>query len=602
MTPAIPDVKVVELDEQDRELAKGSAEAWLDVYKIKNEKGEPITFHKHLWQKDIYEDQSQKLVVTKAAQVGLSTLEILKNIRDAEMQLMDIIYTLPTDNDVSVFVGGKVNRIIQNNPHLGNLTKDKDSIEQKQIGKSMLYFRGTWTKKAAIMITGDRLVHDEKDTSKQDVVADYQARLQHSKFKQIHVFSHPSVPNNGVDVEWQISDQKEWFITCPHCQHQQYLSWNTEDDRQMSIDLERQEYICKRCKGVLDWKVRAKGVWKRRKGREIGATVKNKDGQDIKIEYSGYHVSLLMNPDTPASEVIKKYNEVLIGKQTMDFFYNKVLGLPYAGGGNSVSREDIMNLITPDANLFQGRLVIGVDTGVKLRFVVGNQQGLVGFGEMTDYMPDDINQLPLDKTLEYFLKKFPNSIMVIDQGGDIIGSRKLRQKYPGRVFLCHYNRDRKTMQLIRWGEKDESGNVQVDRNRMIQLVVDEVRGKKFFLFNGNEAVWYDYYLHWSHIYRVAEQDNLGVTRYVWLRNDRDDWVHATVYWRVGIDRFGQTGAIVGAQEQPEPNSYIMNPDQSVTFNPDDMFGRKGTPRNHDPDEVEEEPWWTEDTEGDWRNI
>lgn len=595
MTPAIPNVKAL----TTQEIAENSMYGWLEVHKIKNEKGDPISFDTHLWQLDIYNDQSQKLVVTKAAQVGLSTLEILKNIRDAEKFRMDIIYTLPTDNDVSVFVGGKVNRIIQNNTHLGNLTKDKDSIEQKQIGESMLYFRGTWTKKAAIMITGDRLVHDEKDSSKQDVVADYQARLQHSKFKQVHVFSHPSVPNNGVDVEWQISDQKEWFITCPHCHHQQYLSWNTEDDRQMSINLETQEYICKRCKGVLEPEDRALGVWRRRKGREIGSTIKDKDGREIKIEYSGYHVSLMMNPETPASEVIKKYNEVLAGKQTMDFFYNKVLGLPYAGGGNSVSRDDIMNLITQDSNLFQGRLVIGVDTGVKLRYVVGNAQGLVGFGEMTDYMPDEVNQLPLDQTIEYFLKKFPNSVMVIDQGGDIIGSRKLRQKYPGRVFLCHYNRDRKTMQLIRWGEKDESGNVQVDRNRMIQLVVDEIRGKKFNLFNGNEAVWYDYYLHWSHIYRVAEQDNLGVTRYVWLRNDRDDWVHATVYWRVGIDRFGMTGAIVGAQEQPEPNSYIMNPDQSVTFNPDDMFGRKGLPRNID--EPEEEPWWSEDTEGDWRN-
>lgn len=202
------------LKEELRLLAEHDTDAWIDYHEITNEKGERIEWNNHQFLLDIYNDQSQNLIVMKPAQVGMSVLEILKNIHDAERQKMDIIYTLPTDKDVGVFVGGKVNRIIANNPHLEKLTADKDSIEQKQIGNSMVYFRGTWTAKAAIMVTADRLVHDEKDSSKQSVIADYQARLQHSKYKQTHVFSHPSVPNNGVDMEWKMSDQKEWFIVC----------------------------------------------------------------------------------------------------------------------------------------------------------------------------------------------------------------------------------------------------------------------------------------------------------------------------------------------------------------------------------------------------
>ena len=420
--------------------------------------------------------------------------------------------TLPTEQDVGVFVGGKVNRIIANNPYMEKLTKDKDTIEQKRIGQSMIYFRGTWSKKAAIMVTADRLVHDEKDSSKQDVIADYQARLQHSKFKQTHVFSHPSIPNSGVDMEWKISDQKEWFITCPHCQYKQILTWNTEDEKKMSINIEKEQFECKKCHGVLSWQDRAVGEWKPKKG--------TKDA-----EYSGYHVSLLMAAWVTAKEIIKKYKEVVAGKQTMDYFYNKVLGLPYSGGGNSVTEDMIKDSVTADKNLMQGRMVIGVDTGIKLRYVYGNTQGLLGYGEMTDYFPDEINGLALNQTLEYFLTAFPNSVMVIDQGGDIIGARKMREKYPGRVFLCHYARDRKTMQLIRWGEKDESGNVLVDRNRMIQLLVDYWRDKRIRLYRGTKEDWHEYWLHWSHIYRIAEENSLGVTEYKWLRSDRDDWVH-----------------------------------------------------------------------------
>jgi len=580
--PAIPKIEgmVITKDEHEK-LADLDASYWVELHEIKNEKGDPIEFFKHQFLIDIYDDQSDNLVVMKPAQVGLSTLEIIKNIRDAEKYKMDIIYTLPTDSDVGVFVGGKVNRIIANNPYMSKLTADKDNIEQKQIKQSMIYFRGTWSKKAAIMVTADRLVHDEKDSSKQDVIADYQARLQHSKFKQTHMFSHPSIVGQGVHIEWMQSDQKEWFITCPHCNNEQYLSWDTENEKKMSIDLVKKEFICKNCRGILDWHARAKGRWRARFDR----------AKHPEIKWSGYHISLLMAPWVTAEEIIKKYNEVLDGKQTMDFFYNKVLGLPYAGGGNSVSEETIMGAWTPEKNQYNGRLIIGVDTGIALRYVYGNMQGLVGYGEMKDYMPDDVNNLPLNQTLEYFLKKFPTRIMVIDQGGDIIGSRKLRTKYPGRVFLCHYARDRKTMQLVRWGDNDEAGNVIADRNRMIQLVIGELKERRLRLYNGMKNDWHDYWLHWSHIYREKEEDTLGVAQYAWKRSNRDDWVHATVYYRIGLSKFGNQGAIVGAENKPEPDSYIINPNNTVDINPHELIGKQ----------VGEEPWWAGQEDDDWRN-
>lgn len=553
------------------DLQKNSIIAWMHFNEIKNEKGQLIDFYDHPFLYDIYLDPAPKLCVKKAAQVGMSTLEIIRNHYDAKSQKMDIIYTLPTDGDVGVFVSGKVNRIIAQNPCMLEDVKDKDSIESKAVGESMIYFRGTWTKKAAIMITADRLVHDEKDSSKQDVVADYQARLQHSRFKQTHVFSHPSVPNNGVDSEWRRSDQKEWFVKCPHCQKEQILTWNTEDPKRMSIDLEKKIFICKKCKGELSDDVRRAGRWVKKYAS---------------AEWSGYHVSLLMAPYISAKEIIAKYEEVLAGKQTMDFFYNKVLGEPFAGGGNSVTEDTIMGLVTDVANHHTSRIVIGVDTGIFIRYVIGNRLGLLGYGQVTDYMPDEANGLRLEETLEYLLKKFPNSIMVIDQGGDIIGPRKLQKKYPGRVFLCFYRRDRKTQQLIKWGEKEEFGTVVVDRNRMMQLVIDEATERRFYLFNGTKDQWYDYYLHWSHIYRIVEEDTATKKPiYVWHRSDRDDWVHATVYWRVGVDRFGSTGFVSQPEEDIEPQSYIINPNNTVTFNPNEFFKL--------PTEYEED---------DWRNV
>ena len=470
-------------------LSQLSIHAWINENQIKNEKGDPIEFRNHLFLFDVYRDRTDNLVVMKAAQVGASTMDVLKTIYDAKRDKMDIIYTLPTFADVQVFVGGKVNRIIAQNPILQSYTKDKDTIEQKMIGNSMIYFRGTFSAKAAIMVTADRVIHDEIDSSNQEVAKFYQSRLQHSKFKQTHVFSHPSVPGFGVDVEWQKSDQKHWFVKCPHCHKENFLSWPE------SVCSERKKYICKDCHEILPDEARRTGRWvKRFKDRK----------------WSGYWISLLMAPWTTAEEVLEKYNDTKIPK---DFFYNKVLGLPYVGGGNKVTQDMIFRNLTNKPNLQEGRIVIGVDTGIRIHYVIGNKQGLFNYGSCDDY-----------DTLDRFLKRWPRAIMIIDQGGDLIGSRKLREKYIGRVFLCHYSPDRKTYQLTRWGDKDELGNVRVDRNRIIQLVVDEFKDKRIPLC-GVENDWYDFWLHWKNLYRVGEEDHLGVKRYKWKRSGADHFCH-----------------------------------------------------------------------------
>ncbi|MBI5732614.1 phage terminase large subunit family protein [Candidatus Jorgensenbacteria bacterium] len=526
---------------------------------IMNEKGDPIEFDYHPFLLDIYDDNSQNLTVMKAAQVGMSTLQILKNHRDAKNQKMDIIYTLPTDQDVRVFVGGKVNRIIANNKGMLEDVADKDSIEQKQVGNSMIYFRGTWTKKAAIMVTGDRLVHDEKDSSKLDVIADYQARLQHSKFKQTHTFSHPSLPETGVHADWLRSDQKHWHMKCPKCQYEQFLNWDTENPRKMSIDFEHREFVCKRCRATLSDKVRATGRW----------IAKYPDRS-----WSGYWVPLLIAPWYSAGEIIDKFQHP---DTTPEFFYTKILGLPYADASSKLLRQSFFQNLTGHqwAPGVDERIIVGIDTGLRLDYVLGNKKGIYFHGDATDYAD-----------LDTIMTRWPKAIAVIDQGGDLIGSRKFYERWPGRVFLCLLAGDRKTKELTKWGKGDEHGAVTADRNRMIQLVVDEFRNKRIPV-HGSEADWFEYWLDWNNLskMKVLDPDTNQTKGYKWVRSGRDHRALATVFWRIGMMRFAGMGGIVVATPERKPDSYFIEPNQTVQFNPQEMFDR-----------MEEEQ------ESDWRAV
>lgn len=511
-----------------KKLADIDIHVWLKYYNIKNEVGLPIDFREHLFLYDIYQDFSPKLVIMKAAQIGATTMEIIKKLWGIRSMKMDGIYCLPTDSDVNTLVGGKVNRIIAQNPILQEWVKDKDSIEQKQIGNNFIYYRGTWTKKAAIMVTSDWNSYDEIDASKPDVIEQYSTRLQHSKHKFEHYFSHPSSEGFGVDKFWQLSDQKHWFVTCETCSKSQFLKWPE------SIDPIRRVFQCKYCFSGLSDNARRRGNWVA-KYRERS--------------YSGYWVPLLICPWVTAGEIIDYSTD-----KSEEYFYNKVLGLPYVGGGNKLTKALFMRNLTKDMLMPEknDRVVIGVDTGKKIHFVAGTDGGLFSYGESSDY--DEI---------ENMLVRWPRAVAVIDQGGDLIGSRKLREKYPGRVFLCSYGSDRKTGELVRWGQKDEWGVVVADRNRMIQMVVDEFSDKLIPAY-GSENDWYDYWLHWNNLTRIKEENDRGVIRKVWIRNGDDHWAHATTYWRVGISRFAGTGDIIRTDGTKPPKSYRIQPNKTVS--------------------------------------
>ena len=519
---------------------------WINAENIRNEKGDLIEWFQHPFLVDIYLDQSPHLTIMKAAQVGLSTLSILKNHYDAKKRKLDIIYTLPTDNDVRVFVGGKVNRIIANNQGLIEDVADKDSVESKRVGNSMIYFRGTWTKKAAIMVTADRLVHDEKDSSKLDVIADYQARLQHSKFKQIHTFSHPSLPETGVHADWLKSDQKHWMVKCEYCAHWQTLTWDTENPEEMSVDIERLIYACKNCHREIKDNIRKKGQWV---------------PKFLNRTWSGYWVPMLICPWVSAADIITKYRNP---DTTPEFFYTKVLGLPFADSQSKLLREHFLQNLTgkPWAPTEDERVIIGIDTGLRLDYVLGNTKGLFMHGDCDDY-----------GTLDGYMKRWKKAIAIIDQGGDLIGSRKFYERWPGRVFLCALTGDHKGKELITWKKGDEFGSVTADRNRMIQLTIGEFR-ERLIPLHGTENDWYECWLDWNHLSRIKmlDPDTNQVKGYKWVRSGRDHRALATVFWRIGMRRFAGVGSIImPPKASPTPRSYMIEPNKTVRFNPDEMF-------------------------------
>jgi phage terminase large subunit GpA-like protein len=265
-----------------KEIIELTPTLWVEAHKIKNEAGLPIEFKDHYFMMDFYNDMSPLQVMLKAPQIGATVAEIIKSFHCARYKKWDIIYTLPTQGDVSDMAGGKINRIVAQNPVLGDWVKEHDTVEQKSIGDSIIYYRGTYSNKQAMMVSSDLNIHDEVDASDAEVIQQYETRLQAKADGRRWYFSHPSLAGFGVDIPWQQSDKKEWFIKCNNCSEEQQLKWPE------NVDLVSKKYICGLCKQQLSTEARRSGRW----------------APTSKGLFSGYHVSQLMCPWISAEKIV----------------------------------------------------------------------------------------------------------------------------------------------------------------------------------------------------------------------------------------------------------------------------------------------------------
>lgn len=514
---------------------EGLPALWILKHKIKNEVGTEIDFSKRKFLWDKYNDLSPLQVDLKPPQIGMTVMNTLKALWVAKKLRRQIIYTLPTQGDVQDMVGGSFNRIIAQNPILREWVKDHDTIEQKQVGDSMIFYRGTFTAKQAMMIPSGLNIHDEVDASDPDVINQYETRLQAQEDGGWRwYFSHPSLQGHGVDVYWQQSDKKEWYITCNECKEEQVLTWPS------NIDIQRGVYICSHCDSELSDDTRINGRWKNQDG--VPWTGKVEGG----YKFSGWHESQLMLYNKSARQIIDAYNDP---QKDQQYFYNYVLGLPYIGSEDRIEPAVVLRNCIDRVNPRTERTIIGCDTGHGIHYVLMNKDG-VFFYDYADKITASTE--PYD-VIRGHLKRFPKSVAVFDQGGDLIGVRKLQADFPGRVFLVFYNKDRKTVDFVEWGIDDEYWKVKVDRNRMITLMVEQMRDVGRVPLNGTPVEFQEFADHFGNMYRekVETKNNMGKDdrslygqEYIWKRNGPDHYAHAMLYALVGLQRYGGDAATV----------------------------------------------------------
>lgn len=500
-------------DKQVKELIASSSLAWITLNNFVNENQQPIEFDNHRFLIDFYADDSDDIVSKKSAQVGFSVAAILKSFHEAKFNDQNVIYALPVNKVVADFVKPKVNPLISSNHALEAIISD-DSLSFKRVGERNVFFKGGFSDREAISITGDILVIDEYDRMpSMQVVNTFDSRLQASKHPKRWRFSNPSGIGFGVDALYQDSNQYHWFVKCK-CGHEWFMDWEP-DGKAHFVDRVKEIYACGKCGEEITDHDRRMGRW----------VAKFPDRKR-----HGYWFSQLMAPWVSAKRILEQFEE-----SNIQFFYNFVLGKAFTPSDLIVNRETILRACAP-STIPKLHVAMGVDQNVSEQiWVAGTAQGIFAHGKT--------------KSWEEFerLKLMWNAVVVSDPAPYPTMPKIMAEKY-NDFYLCYF-KEMKGLSVLEW----KNSIVYADRTRLLDIVANEITEAKL-LFRESPYELEDYIADWSNLYRTTVEEPDGRSKSKWLKkeNKESDYSLATAYFRVALSRtMGSNSSFIEPMSLPE---------------------------------------------------
>src|SRR6185369_863683 len=334
--------------------------------------GLPFSFKDHEFQEQILKDPSPEKVIRKCSQIGLTEMTFRETL--AILRIIDgstAIYTLPSAKMVEKIVKTRVDPIVFDSPDLRfSLSKDVDSSEVKQFGRSFLHFSGTFGQVQAISTPADLLVHDEVDFSNMEVLTTYESRITHSKYKLRREFSTPTLPGRGISSRFDRSRRHFNMAKCDHCA-QWFLPTYYDHVRVPDWDKDLKEITNQNIQ-MLRWREAALHCPHCNAVPDLGPENREWVLENPADNYSaaGYAISPF---DAPAIISTPFLVEKSTKYERIADFINFNLGLPYEDATETLTDGLLRQLfIQSEAESFSGNYM-GCDMGAVCHIVIGNR-------------------------------------------------------------------------------------------------------------------------------------------------------------------------------------------------------------------------------------
>ena len=505
---------------------------WATFMKLKVD-GHPFTMEGREYQVPIIRDESEWIVMPKGAQMGLTTVFLVRTFHWMLRRKWHHLYLLPLKTGAKPFTQRRVDSIMESNSELHHMFKNVDNALHKQTRDDIaLMIRGTniWTELREI--PSDVIVFDERDKMVEDNIPEAMARLDGSMIRRVTELSTPTVPGHGVDAEdaWHASDQHRWYVPCPHCSRRQTFTF----EENVVVGDEKDEcYLrCKHCHKAISDAERAAanafGTW---------------EPDNLNGSKRGYHINQLHSPTQTIPRFMDNYFLGQTDKRKLRAWHNNNLGEPYVAFGDQVTPEIIQKVVArgfTTGGIPVGPLRIGIDVGnvLHVRADALDQQGRRipwAFKIFTDKPGSSMWD-----QLDAWLSGLGTWVAVCDAHPEKSEAKKLALKYHKRFWIGFEKDTPDQAETARFNKPKpgETGKVDISRTDAFDAVIARFMEGRIIMpadvmqigehmpnlpYNG-----YVYQL--GQMVRVEEEDAKGRIVARWVKNKNPDhWHHADMF-------------------------------------------------------------------------
>lgn len=419
--------------------------AWPDVWAedLKLEvDAHPFSLVGREYERDILRDESKSIIIPKGAQLGLTTVFVMKSIHAILQRRWSVLYLLPLKAGSVQFVQSRIDPILDSNKVLSRSFSRTDNRVMKVTAKGVPWrIRGTNIASELREAPADVLVIDERDVANEENLDDAYARLDGSLIARTYELSTPTIEGHGVygDGGWESTDKMRWWVACIHCSSYQVIDFDANvlphlgDNVEESVDACRCQHCHKPWTDFDRANMNASGKW-----------VPDAPG----AQNRGYHLSQFNSPTKtladPKLGILVNYFKGLTDSGKVKAFYNLGLGLPYAAAGDKFTVE-LLDRVRGDYNLGivpESTLFIGIDQGQDVLHVTvwtkrGNKRRLI----RAELVTGGNGRSKWQALEEDILKAYGSWLAVCDAHPDKEDCETLSIKYPGR-FWMGFEKDR----------------------------------------------------------------------------------------------------------------------------------------------------------------
>jgi len=469
------------------------------------------------------------VTVQKAAQMGFSVAGLIKALFKVDAEKTDVLYILPTANLAGDFAKARLDQMVAISPDLRDMFIGSNNVGLKTTADhAHIFIRGSIAESGLVSVPVGVAIVDEYDRCNPKSMSLVLERLAAHEEKHFFGLSTPTLPNFGINKQYQLGTMEKFRFPCPCCGKTIELIWpdciEICGEHSTDPDCHRSYYKCNLCGGELPHN--AKHEWLAKARWE--ATQKAHG-------HRSFHLNQMYGPAITPGELVIAYFKGQADDAAQVEFVNQKMGEPHLLEGARITDVVIDSCLGdhrtdgPRPKIADRMIVMGIDVGTFLDIVVAEYL----YTQDPGYEPH-LNsickvlwtgRLPGNDfaVLDRLMAEWQIHHAAIDFQPETVNAKAFCRRFHGNSSVVQYRRGTTGHEIKESHDDDQVSILTVDRTAFLDMSLGRLHKQRTILPQNISGIFRE---HVQNLVRTYELDEHGRPKAVYVSLGADHQAHA----------------------------------------------------------------------------